>query len=127
MTTTVYETFAVQVAGGPALSYSNKVEVEGIDLIEVEVPDKNTAGGKATVNVQPGNSGVQLLAIKLPEKASLQYKVDGGTDQTLDQPLLLLGEGAVKLLGSTQKQFKFTNSDTNPVKIQILVGRKATA
>ncbi len=127
MPETIYHTFTVQAANGPTLSYSSTLEVEGYDIIQVEVPKKETADGKATVNVQPSASGVQILAIKLPEKTSLKYTVDGGAEHTLDKPLLLLGEGAVKLLGATQKQFEFTNSDTNPVKIQIMVARKATA
>jgi hypothetical protein len=46
----------------------------------------------------------------------------------LDQPVLLVGTGAVKLLGATQRQFVFANkAGTNKAaNVKILVGRDAT-
>jgi hypothetical protein len=117
--------FNVQVVGGPKVSRSSILEVEAYDVLQVDVPDKDTNGGKATINVQPGDEGVKFLLIFTEKDTILTYKVDGGSSNTLDENLLLIGEGAVKLLGSTQKVFEFTNGTVEPNTVHIYVGRKA--
>lgn len=125
MTETINYALSVQVAGGPKVTDADKLEVEAYGTLEVEVPDKDTSGGKAKVDVQPSDSGVKFLLVKASDYSNLTYTVDGGSPQTLDKPLLLIGEGAVKLLGATQKQFEFTNAGTEVVTVNILVGRDA--
>jgi hypothetical protein len=125
MSETISYSFTIQVAGGPKVTDVDKIEVEAYDMLEVDVPDTGTSGGVATVNVQPSDSGVKLLLVTADSYEQLTYKVDSGSAQTLDGPLLLIGEGAVKLLGSTQKQFEFTNADTAANTVNILVGRDA--
>lgn len=125
-------TLNVQVVGGPKVSDSKTVEVEAYDLIEVEVPaGDNTTPGTSTVEVQPGGSGqVKFLMITSSVyDANLTYAVDVGSAIKLDALQMLIGEGAVGLLGSTQKLFAFTNKAglDKPASIKILVGRKATA
>jgi hypothetical protein len=125
MAETISYSFSIQVAGGPKVTDADKVEVQAYDMLEVEVPDSGTSGGKATVDVQPSDSGVKFLLVTASSYDKLTYKVDGGTSRTLDAPLLLMGEGALALLGSTQKQFEFTNADTAANMVNILVGRDA--
>ena len=126
MTETINYSFSFHVASGPKVSDSDKLEVEAYGMLEVEVPDKDTSGGTATVDVQPSSSGVKLLIITADSYDDLTYAVDGGSAITLDAPHLLVGEGAAKLLGTTQKQFVFTNAGTEDITVNILVGRKAT-
>ena len=125
MSETISYSFTIQVAGGPKVTDVDKFEVEAYDMLEVDVPDTGTSGGVATVDVQPSASGVKLLLVTADSYEQLTYKVDNGSVQTLDGPLLLIGEGAVKLLGSTQNQFEFTNADTAANTVNILVGRDA--
>jgi hypothetical protein len=125
MSETISYSFSIQVAGGPKVTDADKVEVQAYDMLEVEVPDTGTSGGVATVDVQPGDSGVKFLLVTAGSYEKLTYTVDGGSSQTLNAPLLLIGEGAVKLLGTTQKQFEFTNADTAANMVNILVGRDA--
>lgn len=125
MSETISYSFTIQVAGGPKVTDVDKFEVEAYDMLEVDVPDTGTSGGVATVDVQPSASGVKLLLVTADSYEQLTYKVDSGSVQTLDGPLLLIGEGAVKLLGSTQNQFEFTNADTAANTVNILVGRDA--
>ncbi len=99
MSETIKYSFSIQVAGGPKVADADTIEVEAYDMLEVEVPDSGTSGGVATVNVQPGDSGVKFLQITADSYEDLTYKVDGGSSQTLDGPLLLIGEGAVALAG----------------------------
>ena len=117
----------VKVIDGPKVAASDKLEVEAYGMVEVTAPDKDTDGGKVTVDVQPSDSGVKFLLITTAsgEYKDLTYKVDGGDTRTLNAPLLLIGEGAVKLLGATQEQFEFTNTGTSQITVNILVGRKA--
>jgi hypothetical protein len=130
-------TLNVQVVGGPRLSASQTIEVEAYDMIEVKVPGmQNATPRTAMVEVQPGGSNqVKFLMITSSiYDANLTYKVDGGSEIIkLDALQLLMGVGALGLLGATANIFTFTNEvgkdNTAPIQdasIQILVGRKAT-
>ena len=122
MSQTLTWSFKVQVTGGPTISIADAISVEAYDKIEATVP----GSGTATVNIQPGD-GAEFLLITASDYASLTYVVDAGPDTvTLDGPHILIGEGAVSLLGSTQNQIVFTNADPADVDVSILVGRKAT-
>lgn len=125
MSETISYSFSIQVAGGPKVAGADQIEVQAYDMLEVEIPDSGTSGGVATVNVQPGDTGVKFLQVTAENYGDLTYTVDGGAQQTLDAPLLLIGAGAVALLGATQKQFEFTNAGTAAVTVNILVGRDA--
>ena len=116
--------FSIQVSGGPKVADAGQIEVQAYDMLVVEVPDSGTSGGVAIVNVQPGDT-VKFLQVTAGSYGDLTYTVDGGAGQTLDAPLLLIGAGAVALLGATQKQFEFTNAGTTAVTVHILVGRDA--
>jgi hypothetical protein len=123
--------FNVVVAGGPKFSASRSVQVDAYDKVDATVPKKEgTTAGTATVNVQPSGEGkVQFLLITASVyDDKLTYKVDGGaTDIKLDEPQVLVGDGAVRLLNATQKQFVFKNEIDPPADaaIQILAGRNA--
>lgn len=122
MSQTLNWSFKVQVAGGPTITLADALSVEAYDKIEVTVP----GNGTATVNIQPAD-GAKFLLISASDYASLTYVVDAGPNTvTLDGPHLLIGEGAVSLLGTTQNQIVFTNADPADVAISTFVGRKAT-
>lgn len=115
-------TLNVQVVGGPKVSGSDTIEVDAYDKIEAVV----SAGGSATVDVQPAD-GAQFLLITASSYENITYEVDGsGTAVTLDGPHVLIGSGAVSLLGGTQNQFVFSNGGTEDVTVGFLVGRDAT-
>jgi hypothetical protein len=123
--------FNVQVVGGPQLGESKPLTVEAYDKIDVTIPGGDDATpGAMTVDVQPGGAGQVrfFLMISNLYDAKLTYKVDGGAEVMLDSPVLLLGKGAVKLLGATQNQFAFINKagTTKAASVKILVGRDAT-
>jgi hypothetical protein len=115
-------TLNVQAVGGPKISASDVIEVDAYDKIEAVIP----ASGSATVNIQPG-AGAQFLLITADSYENLTYEVDAsGTTVTLDGAHVLIGSGAVRLLGSTQNQFVFSNAGSEDVTVDILVGRDAT-
>jgi len=128
MTEKINWTLNIHVEGGPKVLASESLEVEAYDMIEVKImkDDENKE-----VHIQPGDAGqVQLLLIKSDIYGDeLTYKVNEKTDIIkLDALQVLIGDGAVKLLGESPKKLKFTNKLAEPdhVKIQIFVGRKAT-
>ncbi|HSJ58876.1 MAG TPA: hypothetical protein VLC95_16945 [Anaerolineae bacterium] len=115
-------TLNVQVTGGPKESASATIEVDGYDKIEAVIP----AAGSATVEVQPGN-GAMFLLITASAYNDLTYEVDeSGNPVTLDGAHVLIGAGAVGLLGATQNAFEFNNNGAADVTVDILVGRNAT-
>ena len=98
-------------------------------MFKVPVPSReDQCPGKATIEVQPGGSGqVKFLMITSGiYDPKLTYHVDGDIPIQPDAPQLLAGNGAVGLVGPTQRQFVFTNGTGKPASIEILVGRKAT-
>ncbi|MEX2283702.1 MAG: hypothetical protein WEE89_14550 [Gemmatimonadota bacterium] len=122
----------VTVESGPTLTAGDSIDVEAYDFVRAEVPGGDaTTAGTATVDVQPSGAGkVLFIGIKsdvYDEK--LTYKVDGaGLDVKLDSAQVFVGGGALGLLGTTTKQFVFTNKAglSKKAAVEILVGRKAT-
>ena len=120
-------TVNVQITGGPKLSASQTLTVDAYDKIEVLSPD---GAADQEVEVQPGGAGqVRFLSIKSsPYGAGLTYKVnDAGADAiTLDTLHLLIGGGAVGLLGDPPATLLFSNALGSSATVEILVGRNAT-
>jgi hypothetical protein len=118
------------VDGGPKISQTNEpeIKVDAYDLVTATLPAGSTGAGAVSVDLQPsGTAGdVVLLAMtSKPYDATLTYEIGGGgTKGTLDGPLLLVGAGAVALLGATPPgALKFENPLAKVVDVQILVGR----
>lgn len=121
-------TLNVQVAGGPKISASETTFVDAYDKIEITVAADGTTGQE--VQVQPGDAGqVQFLLIRSDAYGeTLSYSVNA-TDSNrikLDALQLLIGDGAVGLLGNSPNKLYFYNNLGKDVSIHILVGRKAT-
>ena len=124
----------VQVVGGPKLSLSEAIVVDAYDKLGLVVPAASgtpPTAGKVTVEVQPGTADkVQFLLLTSSiYDPKLTYKVGTGADIKLDAPILLVGAGAVGLLGQAQQNFVFSNnvSPAQAASVTILVGRKATS
>lgn len=126
----IHWALTVQVVGGPKISESKTIPVEAYDKIDIVIE----AGQEKEVQVQPGDPGqVQFLLIRSdryasPEKETpdLSYKVNGtGKAIELDALQLLMGDGAVGLLGAGPKTLVFSNELDEDASIEILVGRMA--
>jgi hypothetical protein len=131
MPTTMKAILRVEVSGSGTSSATHTVEAEAYDRIEISVPTGSP--NTATVDVQPGGAGqVQLLMLTASAypadgsgAAQLTYTVDGGDSIDLDAPALMVGSGAVGLLGSVN-QIVLTNDSDEAVDVSIVVGRDAT-
>lgn len=131
----------VQVENGPQISFSNPLQVDAYDHLDIELPAKPAgAAVEKEVDLQPSAAErVKFLLIKpkISPVTNLEYKVSDGTDDTsviaLDEPHLY-SAGMIKKLfakrdGTTihPKVLKFTNKNEKPIAIEILVGRDATS
>jgi hypothetical protein len=130
-------TLNVQVLGGPKISAVQTLTVEAYDKIEVKIlGNEEATPGEATVEVQPGDlDDIKLLLISSDQYGSkLKYTVKdsggtaGATGVELDSLQVLVGKGAVGMLGVTPVTLEFSNGmgvnkDAN---VTILVGRMAT-
>lgn len=126
MTESINWSLNVQVIGGPKVMASDTKEIEAYDKIEVSI-EAETADKE--VEIQPGGAGrVQFLLIKSDTYSEdLTYKVNELTKIIkLDALQVFIGNGAVELLTEPPEKLVFTNDLTNPVSIEILVGRMAT-
>jgi hypothetical protein len=124
---------AIGVAGGPNFAVAAQLAVDAYEVINVTVPkgQKNLA----QVNLQPGAAGqVQLFYLASDLAPSLVKYAVGATGNVpnaaniaLDQPLLLLGTGAIGLLGAAPQVLVLDGSATTQDEhLTVLVGRKVT-
>jgi hypothetical protein len=122
----------VQMVGGPSSSAASSLSVDAIEKIELVIP--GTAPGKASAAVQPAAAKVKFLLIsadKYSDKVTYDVVPTTGTGGAagvkLDSQQLLVGEGAVGLLGAAPNKLEFSNTlgAGNDVSVTILVGRNA--
>ena len=112
--------YVVQALKGPSVSATGTIEVDAYDKFEVTIADTVTQA----VNLVPsGTVSVLLINPKSPDK-NLSYEINGNP-VVLDAPHLLLGSGAVGLLGGVTS-LTFTNATGADAVIEILIGRDAT-
>ena len=121
---TITTTIRLEVTALGTQSIKDKQRVEAYDSVDVTVP---VAG--AEVAVQPSGAGKVTLFLLTADTYSsdLTYSVAGGaSDVPLDGPQLLLGAGAVGLLGAAPTTLTFTNNTAAEVDVHIRIGRDAT-
>lgn len=117
----------VQIPGGPNVSTSQAIDIEAYDSIKFGIESNVT---DMEIELQPGGAGqVKALVITSDHYGNdLNYKVNavGNSEIVIDQPQVLMGEGAVGLLDPAPASLFFSNGPTENVAIEILVGRDAT-
>jgi hypothetical protein len=116
--------YGVQIVNGPNLAGSGELPVDAYDKLHVAID----AGASHTLEILPGATGnVQLLVINpRPPSVDLTYDVDGA-DVKLDGAHVLIGAGAVGLLGATVGSLTFKNEGAAPAEIDVVVGRTAVS
>ena len=127
----------VQVTGGPKISLSRTRDIDAYEKISIQIPSSDPPDS-VIVEVQPTEieGQVQFLLIYADHYDSEGHLICGVDNEPslsgtvilpLDGPQLLIGPGAIGLLGRSPPQdlyFVNTLTDTE-VKIDILVGRNA--
>ena len=120
MSETIKWNFVTQVLQGPRVSAAASISVDAYDKFDITIANTVTQ----TVNLVPADS-ISLLVInpKTPHE-DLSYDLSG-SPVALDGPHVLIGSGAVSLLGGATS-LDFTNSTGTDAVIEILVGRDST-
>jgi len=121
MSETIKWNFVTQVLKGPSVSAAGSIdEVDAYDKFDIDLAD----GATQTVDLVPSDS-ISLLIInpKTPDE-DLSYDLSG-SPVSLDGPHVLIGAGAVSLLGGATS-LAFTNNTGADAVIEILVGRDST-
>lgn len=121
MPETINWNFVIKVLQGPSISASASIdEIDAYDKFDINLADNVTQ----TVNLVPsGNISLLVINPKTPDK-DLSYDL-GGNPVALDGPHVLIGSGAVSLLGGATS-LTFTNNTAGDAVIEILVGRDST-
>ncbi|CAH1388046.1 hypothetical protein [Candidatus Nitrotoga sp. M5] len=112
--------FVTQALNGPSVSGAGTLEVEAYDKIAVTI----AVGATQQVNLVPSGAVSLLIINPAVPDADLSYDV-GGNAIVLDGPHVLIGAGAVSLLGGATN-LSFTNNTAEDAIIEILLGRDAT-
>ena len=112
--------FVAQALSGPSLSGQGTLEVDAYDKIGVTI----AAGATQQVNLVPSGTVSLIIINPAVPDADLSYDI-GGNAVALDGPHVLIGTGAVSLLGGAAN-LSFTNNTTSDAAIEILLGRDAT-
>jgi hypothetical protein len=112
--------YVAQAINGPSLSAAGSVDVDAYDKFEITIPDDATQA----VNLVPAGTVSLLVINPIISDKKLTYKV-GSKVVSLDGPHVLIGAGAVGLLGGATS-LSFTNKTGADAVIDILVGRDAT-
>lgn len=121
MSETIKWNFVTQVLKGPSVSAASSIDaVDAYDKFEIAVGDTLSQ----VVNLTPGGNTYLLVINPRPPHADLSYELDGNP-VALDGPHVLIGSGAVSLLGGATS-LTFTNNSGADAVIEILIGRDST-
>ena len=121
MSETINWNFVIQVLQGPGISAAASItDVDAYDKFDISLADTVTQA----VNLVPaGNISLLVINPQTPD-ADLSYDLSG-SPVALDGPHVLIGSGAVSLLGGATS-LTFTNNTGADAVIEILVGRDST-
>ncbi len=112
--------YVANAFNGPSVSAAGSIEVDAYDKFEITV----VVGATQEVKLVPGDTISLLIINPKTPSADLTYAI-GGKPVPLDGPHVLIGAGAVSLLGDVTS-LSFTNKTSTDTVIEILIGRDAT-
>lgn len=123
----------IEIPNGPKITLNRTLTVDAYDKIDIKVP---SGASDQPVELQPSESAGQVKFLLVASDwygEALAYKVnsDTGTSFELDEPHILIGEGATAMLDPAPKQLFISNTtsgaDAMDANVQILVGRDVTS
>lgn len=121
MSETIKWNFVTQVMKGPSVSAAASIDdVDAYDKFDITLED----AGTQAVNLTPGGATSLLVINPLIPHEDLSYELSGNPI-ALDGPHVLIGAGAVSLLGGATS-LTFTNNTGADAVIEILIGRDST-
>jgi len=118
-------TYAVRADRGPTAALNGTLMADGYQKINVTV----AAGAAQTVTIGPGTwADILSLVVSAADlTGAVTLTPDGAaTALPLDAPFVLLGAGAVSLLGTGNATLSIANTGAADVAVDIFVARDAT-
>jgi hypothetical protein len=113
--------FATQVSEGPTVSAAATInDVDAYDKFDISLADTDSQA----VNLAPAGKTSLLVINPRPPHEDLSYELNSNP-VALDGPHVLIGAGAVSLLGGATS-LTFTNGTGADAVIEILIGRDST-
>jgi hypothetical protein len=126
MPTSIAWKFSLDIPSGPSLALSSAVSVDAYDRIAVTIAD---AAADVQVDIQPGATGrVKFVMVRSDVYGdNLKYKVHAAANpaHSLTDTLILVGTGALDLLGAQLDALFISNTLGHAANIEIIVGRQA--
>jgi hypothetical protein len=124
MAETIRWLYSVRAEGGPSVALDGHVSVDGYEKLSVNVPAATAVG----VTLGPGTwTDIQCLVVSAGDMSgTLTVEPDGAAAVPLDAPIVLLGPGAVALLGGGNSWLNLNNTGAADVLVDIFVARDAT-
>lgn len=121
MSETIKWNFVTQVLKGPSVSAAASIDdVDAYDKFDINLADTDSQ----VVNLTPGGDTSLLVINPRVPHEDLSYDLSG-SPIALDGPHVLIGAGAVSLLGGATS-LTFTNNTGADAVIEILIGRDST-
>src|SRR5215510_7126157 len=116
MAETLSWSYTVHAASGPSLSSAADLAISGYEKFTVPLP----AGGTAPFDAVPADAVVNLVILDAtPPDPKVTYDTGSGA-KPLDAPLVLIGPGAVGLLGTPFPKLTFSNGSAKDASVQVL-------
>ena len=124
MAETINWLYSVQADRGPTATLNGTFEADAYEKISVTLE----AGATQEVTIGPGTwTDVMSLIVSADDMTgAITVEPDGGTAVSLDAPIVLLGAGAVSLLGTGDATITLENTGAEEVLVDIFVARDAT-
>jgi len=116
--------FLAAVPGGPSVTASEKVSTDSYEFIQVTV-EAGEENKKVMLDI---TEKVVMLVMRADKYDSLSYrkKTANSTEVPITAPLILIGKGAVALIGPSLESLLFTNTGETAREITILISRSTT-
>jgi hypothetical protein len=127
-------TLSVALGSGQRWAVSRSLDVEAVDIITVKV-DKQSPTAKK-VALQPGLADkikFMLVTSSVYPESELTFQTSdpdddpSGDEFELDQPLLILGQGMMKMLGGLPTFLHVKNASDQDALVTVVVGRDSIA
>ena len=124
MAETINWLYSVRADRGPTAALNGTLEADAYERISVTV----LAGGTTDVTVAPGTwADIRSLVVSADDlSGAVTVQPEGATAAPLDAPFVLLGAGAVSLLGAGNANVTLANASAEDVLVDFFVARDAT-
>lgn len=124
MPETINWSFSVAAVDGPRIHGSDALDVDAYDKASVVLAAGAT---DVDVQIQPSSTAGRVRVLVIGSSAydpGITFSADAGTSVfALDGPVVLIGSGAVELLGAAPQTLRLGNTTAEDVTVDILVGR----